>query len=71
MLYTIAVGSALLVLYLLSTGPFCWLQAHDYISPEQGIYLRNTIYAPITWCFENSTTGRIVIDAWAQWWKSF
>ncbi|HVW00768.1 MAG TPA: hypothetical protein VHB77_10520 [Planctomycetaceae bacterium] len=62
------VGSALLVLYVLSTGPFCWLIAHEHISEDLGIRLSKLIYAPIIWSVDNSQTADAVLQAWIDWW---
>lgn len=64
-----AAGSALLVLYVLSTGPFCWLIAKEYLSDSQGDLAVNTIYAPINWCAKNSKTIEMVLTAWVDWWS--
>lgn len=65
---TFAAGSLLLVLYPLSTGPFCWLVVHAYISNSQCELANNTIYAPIAWSVHNSESVRAVMQAWLNWW---
>ena len=62
-----AVVSAFLVLYVLSTGPFCWLRKYEYISGSLGNNI-TTLYAPIVWCTTHSKTFETILEAWVGWW---
>ncbi|HVW00767.1 MAG TPA: hypothetical protein VHB77_10515 [Planctomycetaceae bacterium] len=64
-----AVGSVLLMLYVLSTGPFAWLLVHGYISQEQADVIGDTFYAPVGWSVENFPAARAVVQTWVHWWS--
>lgn len=45
------------VVYVLSTGPVAWMQHHDFVGEDPAY----TVYAPIRWAVQHSSTV-----AWAM-----
>jgi len=55
---------AVIVLYILSTGPAVWLRDHGVITQEQLL----TAYAPIAWLDQNVPFFRQALEAYLGLW---